>query len=158
VEFLDGFGRYFWLIILCVWGVGHILGARAAAALGTEHPAASVEARFIRRWFAVATGFSIGVMGLGMTVGGVSNIGQYFFPPTPRNPYISAWIWSACLNLCLYAYWIFFHTGAEKTIRYRLHPFAQFVAPFPRTAGYYKKIAVFGLIAALFTMIDQFIR
>jgi hypothetical protein len=57
------------------------------------------------------------VMGIGMTIGNVPNIKDYFYPRI-GNQFVIAWwvsIWALVLFL---SDWIWFRGGAEKLIRY----------------------------------------
>lgn len=113
------FARYFWLPGIVMTGFNYFSSKRIAAASGPASPRASDEAKVLRRRLAVVLALPWVVMGVGTLVGGVPDIWRYF-RPQDQNPYVLAWFGTIFSVAILFAWWVFFFDGAEKSIKYQL--------------------------------------
>jgi hypothetical protein len=120
MDLFHTFGRYFWLLCLAIGGYQYFVGLRSLSSKDPADPRASAEAIALRRWVAVFSELPWLVMGVGIVIGGVPNIWNYF-RPQDRNPFVLAWFVTVFLLAFYFAYWVFFRGGAQKVVL--LQPF-----------------------------------
>jgi hypothetical protein len=113
-------GRYFWLVCLGIAIYNYMAGVRSLESKAPSDPTASVDARRLRRWFAIGAVLPWLVMGWGILMGGVPTI-WYYFRPQDRNPFVLAWFATMYIEACYFAYWVFVQDGAQKIVA--LQPF-----------------------------------
>jgi hypothetical protein len=143
VDLFTAITRYFWAICLAVSATNYIVGSRAAASFCTDDPRSSDEAKSLRRWFGVASTIPWVVMGVGEIIGRVPNI-SYYFRPRDCNPYVWTWYGSIFLLAVIFAYWVYFRGGAEKTVDLELIQFFSRNRTFALTSGRVKLFAALG--------------
>lgn len=110
--------RYFWLICLAIAGYNYVVGTSYAKKLA--YPQENDAAVSLRRWFGIAAALPWIVMGYGEFVGKIPSI-WYYLRPQDGDPYVSAWFGLIFFEAVVFAYWVFYCDGAEKSVT--LQPF-----------------------------------
>lgn len=109
--------NHFWLLAMIANTINAIIFWTRAQPYIEEKPELRPGyTRLIRNFFN-AMNIPWFIMAIGMKEGGISNVGDYFYPRN-GNQFVIAWwvsIWSLIL---LSSYWIWFRGGAEKLIEY----------------------------------------
>ncbi|WP_414550749.1 hypothetical protein [Anabaena sp. CCY 0017] len=109
--------NYFWLVAIAVNALNAVIfWVRSQPDIQKNPDLRPGYVRLIRSFF---VGMSIPwiVMGIGMTIGGVSKITDYFYPRTGNQFVIAFWV-SIWALIILSSYWIWFRGGAEQFIKY----------------------------------------
>ena len=114
---MDTFFKYFWLVAIVVNGINAVISWVRVQPYIQKKPEHRLGYLKLIRGYVVGTNIPWIVMGIGMTIGGISNIADYFYPRSGNLFVISWWIslWSLILLL---SYWIWFRGGAEQLTKY----------------------------------------
>ncbi|MEA5554550.1 hypothetical protein VB713_26830 [Anabaena cylindrica UHCC 0172] len=114
---MNTFFNYFWLLAILVNGLNAVIFWVRSQPYILKNP--ELQPGYIRLIRGFFLGMSIPwvVMGIGMTIGGVAQISDYFYPRN-GNQFVIAWWVSIWALMILFSYWIWFRGGAEEFIKY----------------------------------------
>lgn len=104
-------GRYFWLLGLGATLINTLALARQLQQKSREHPTLAPGYTLLLRGYWVYFSLPWIVMGIGILLGGVTSVWDFFYPRS-GNPYVLAWWGIHWLSTGCLSYWVLLGPGA----------------------------------------------
>ena len=114
---METFFNYFWLVAIMVNVINAVIFWVRVQPYIQKRPELRPGYSKLIRGYVIGMSIPWIVMGIGMTIGGISNIADYFYPRA-GNQFVIAWWVSLWALILLFSYWVWFRGGAEQLIKY----------------------------------------